>query len=169
MSQPFDGTANDANGQAGCARLFLEFRRVPRRDRFGDLGLVGWHAEEATPLGRQMRKDARCHHPTTVSSAKGHDEERVVEDERVGGGFVVDRRMPEGAGVDGVHRFAEIEMEVLRRTSAESVQTDRRHPCSHQRNADAGTEPVNGRKDRVLPGEGDRGTRLCTTQTDVAQ
>ena len=68
--------------------------------------------------------------------------------------------MPEGAGVDRVDGFAQVEVEVLRRSAAMPMEGDGCHGTGHQRDADARTEPVSGGHDRILSGEGDGGSCL---------
>ena len=169
VGQPLVWGAHDADRQARGVRLLLELERVPGGDRRGDPGGVGWHVQETAPPGDQMRVDGRGHDPATVSRAVGRHQERVVEHERVRSWLAVQRRVPEGAWVDGVHGLAQVEVEVLGRSASMPVKGDRRHGPGHERDADAGPEPVCGRHDRILPGEGDGGSGLRPGETDVRQ
>jgi hypothetical protein len=52
--------------------------------------------------------------------------------------------VPEGARIDGVHRLAQVEMEILRRSTPMAVESHCRHSPSHERDADARPESVRG-------------------------
>ena len=139
------------------------------RDRRGDPGGIGRHIQEAAPLGDQVRIDGRGHDPAAVGRAIGRHQERVVEHERVRGRLAVQRRAPEGARVDGVHGLAQVEVEVLRRPTAMAVQGDRRHRPAMSGMPMHAPEPVSGRHDGILSGEGDGGPGLRAGEADVRQ
>ena len=159
VCQPLVRGAHHTDRQARGVRCLFELERVPGGDRRGDPGGIGRHIQEAAPPGDQMRIDGRCHDPAAVRRAVGRHEERVVEHERVRGHLPVQRRVPEGAGIDGVHGLAQVEVEVLRRATPMAMEGDRRDGPGHERDADAGAEPVRRRHDRILSGEGDGGPR----------
>jgi hypothetical protein len=68
-----------------------------------------------------------------------------------------------------VHGLAQVEMEILRRAAPMAVESHCRHRPGHERDADAGPEPVGGRHDRILSGEGDGTYSPGPTGTDVCQ
>jgi hypothetical protein len=113
VGEPFSRTANDADGQAHGAGGLLERERVPSRYGVCNLAVVGRHVQEAAPLGHHVRVDARGHDPSTVGRPIGRYEEGIVQDEWVGCHLAVQRRMPERAGVDGMHSLAKVELEIL--------------------------------------------------------
>ena len=169
VGQPLGGGAHDADRQARRVRRLLELEGVPGGDRRGDPGGIGRHIQEAAPLGGQVGIDGRGHDPAAVGRAVGRHQERVVEHEWVRGRLAVQRRVPEGARVDGVHGLAQVEMEILCRPASMPVKGDGGHRPGHERDADARSEPVRGRHDRILSGEGDRASGLRPGEADVRQ
>jgi hypothetical protein len=69
------------------------------------------------------------------------------------GQFPVQARVPERTGIDPVHGLAQVQRKVLLRAAPVPVQGDRRNGSRHDRDADAGTEPVRGGHDRILAGQ----------------
>ena len=85
------------------------------------------------------------------------------------GGLPVQRRVPEGTGVDAVHGLAQVQAEVLRRAAAMAVKGDRRNGARHERDADAGPEAVRGGQDGILAGERHGAPRLRPAEADLRQ
>lgn len=113
------------------------------------------------PLSATMMPAARV--TSTLASRFGARAVYVTGLVLVAAGLVViQRRAPEGAGVDVVHGLARIQADVLRGTSALSVKGECCDGTGHDGDADAGTETVRRRQDGVLPGERDGGPGLAS-------
>jgi hypothetical protein len=69
------------------------------------------------------------------------------------GHLAVERRVPEGAGIDGMHGLAQVEVEVLCGPTPMPVESYCCYGPGHQGDADAGAESVGGRHHRILAGE----------------
>ena len=169
MRCPLVAGAYRADGEPLRARRLFELEGVPCRDCFGDSGGVGRNVQESAPARDLVRVDRRYHDPATIPGAVGDDGERVVEQQGVGGRLPVQRRMPKGSRVDGVHGLAQVELEVLCGSTPVPVERDGRDCARHERNADAGPEPVCGGQDGVLSGEGDGAAGLCPGEADVRE
>ncbi len=85
------------------------------------------------------------------------------------GHLTVERGVPEGSRIDGVHSLSQVEVEILPRPAPMPVKGNGGHRPGHEWDPDAGSEPVSGRNDRILSGEGDGDSGVPPRQADLRQ
>ena len=169
MGQPLLRAAGHTRRQTGLIGSFFQLEGIPISKCLSDFGEVGWHVEEATPVGCLMRVNRRSHHGAPVAGAVGNQRKRVIQHQR-------DRRelpgqggLPRKAGVDVVYRLAKIEVQVLPGPAAVAVHRRRGNCVAHHRDTDRGAESVTGRNDRVLSGECHPAARVGDRQPDIGE
>ena len=169
MRQPLLRASGHTGRQTGLIGSFFQLESIPIGKCLSDFGEVGWHVEEATPVGCLMRVNRRSHHGAPVAGVVGNQRKRVVQHQR-------DRRelpgqggLPGKAGVDVVYRLAKIEVQVLPGPAAVAVHRRRGNCVAHHRDTDRRAESVTGRNDRVLSGECHPAARVGDGQPDIGE